>query len=170
MNILLNKVTAEKYGVKYVVIANDIVMAKVDELKIMTPDDTTLPKWSDIAATEVAHPLAKAGIGKMLKRISGNNEFDTAEANETLVVTTNDGMNGAIALFYNGVLKALAGKYYLVPSSIHEWLAVPKSLMSKEDLTQIIRAVNAAEVAPDERLSDRPYVPVFRGKWTIEEA
>ena len=81
MNILLNKATAEKYGAKYVVIANDIVMAR---------NDTTLPKWSDIAATEVAHPLAKAGIGKVLKRISGNSEFDTVEANETLVVTTND--------------------------------------------------------------------------------
>lgn len=161
MNILINKKAADKIGAEYIVVAGDIVM---------TRDDKTLPKWSDIAATEAAHPLAKAGIGQILKRISGDSEFDTAEANETLVITTNNGMNGAIALFYNGVLKALAGKYYLVPSSIHEWLAVPKSLMSKEDLTQIIRAVNTAQVAPDERLSDRPYVPVFRGKWIIEEA
>ena len=161
MNILLNKVTAEKYGAKYVVIAGDIVMAR---------DDKALPKWSDIATTEAVHPLVKAGIGQMLKRLSGNNEFDTAEANTTPVITTGDGKNGAIALFYKGVLKALAGKYYLVPSSIHDWLAVPKSLMSKQDLSQITRQVNANEVAPDERLSDRPYVPVFRGKWTIEEA
>ena len=161
MNILVNKAVALKAGAKYVVVAGDIVM---------TRDDKLLPKWSDIATTEATHPLNNIGIGKMLKRISGNSEFDTAKANETLVITTTSGMNGAIALFYKGVLKALAGKYYLVPSSIHEWLAVPKSLMSKEDLTQIIRQVNANEVAPDERLSDRPYVPVFRGKWTIEEA
>lgn len=161
MNILMNKAVALKVDAKYVIVAGDIVMAR---------DDKLLPKWGDIATTEAAHPLAKAGIGQMLKRLSGNSEFDTAEANETLVITTEGGMNGAIALFYKGVLKALAGKYYLVPSSIHEWLAVPKSLMSKEDLTQIIRAVNTAQVAPDERLSDRPYIPVFRGKWTIEEA
>lgn len=56
-------------------------------------------------------------------------------------------------------LKRLYGKFYVLPSSIHEVIAIPenKCPFSKEQLDEQVREVNKTEVAENEILSDHAY-------------
>lgn len=163
-----------RYNVKenYLEIAEDIVAVEleVDNIgKVFASKQTNRkPEWGGIAETEANFPLEKSGLEEKINALTGHEV--TAEEMGVMVITNSSGYYGASAIFYDGVLEALKD-YYLVPSSVHEWLAVPKSIADKEYLAQIIRQVNRTEVSPKEVLSDFPYVPVFKnGKWTIEKA
>ena len=79
-----------------------------------------------------------------------------------IVVTNRLGINGASALFYPGVMdkvgEALHGSYYVLPSSIHEVIAIPVSLGSNyRDLERMVHDINMNVVAPEDRLSDNVY-------------
>ena len=72
-------------------------------------------------------------------------------------------MNGACILLYDGVLEKFAekigGDFYILPSSVHEVLFVPANGdMDARYLIQMVREVNATQVAPDEVLSDSVYM------------
>ena len=72
-------------------------------------------------------------------------------------------MNGACILLYDGVLKKFAekigGDFYILPSSVHEVIFVPANGdMDARYLIQMVKEVNATEVAPDEVLSDNVYI------------
>lgn len=55
--------------------------------------------------------------------------------------------------------KGFEGKYFIVPSSIHEVLVVePREDLTYEDLTEMVQSVNTTEVRPEEVMSDHPYV------------
>ena len=56
-------------------------------------------------------------------------------------------------------LKRLYGKFYVLPSSIHEVIAIPenKCPFSKEQLDEQVREANKTEVAENEILSDHAY-------------
>jgi len=56
-------------------------------------------------------------------------------------------------------LKRLYGKFYVLPSSIHEVIVIPenKCPFSKEQLDEQVREVNQTEVAENEILSDHAY-------------
>lgn len=69
---------------------------------------------------------------------------------------------GAAVLSYPGVLekadRLLPEGFYIVPSSVHELLIVPKSPeISPKELGEMVRAINHAEVAKEDQLSDRVY-------------
>lgn len=72
-------------------------------------------------------------------------------------------MNGACILLYDGVLKKFAEKigsdFYILPSSVHEVIFVPANGdIDARYLIQLVREVNATQVAPDEVLSDNVYM------------
>lgn len=80
-----------------------------------------------------------------------------------MFVLTNQGMRyGASALACPGVMEKISRLFpegfYILPSSIHEVLIVPKDgeLVPKE-LGNLVREVNQIEVSSDEVLSDRVY-------------
>lgn len=85
------------------------------------------------------------------------------EVPSQLYVLSNVSKNkGAAVLSYPGVLektdKLIPQGFYILPSSIHEVLIVPKSPeMSPKELGEMVRAINRAEVAKEDRLSDRVY-------------
>ena len=69
---------------------------------------------------------------------------------------------GAGCLFYPGFLETaaekLSGSYYILPSSVHELLLVAEDgTVDSEYLEAMVRAVNEAEVAPEDRLSNSVY-------------
>lgn len=78
------------------------------------------------------------------------------------VLTNRQKINGAIALFYPGMLSRLEerfhGGFYLIPSSVHEilLLAEPEEAET-EELNQMVREVNESHVIPEEILSDHVY-------------
>lgn len=78
------------------------------------------------------------------------------------VVTTKDAVTGA-ALFYDGVLEEIAeyfgNRFYIIPSSMNEFIILPENVGSAEDMTKMIHSVNGSEaVSPDVILSDHPYM------------
>lgn len=62
-------------------------------------------------------------------------------------------------------LKRLYGKFYVLPSSIHEVIVVPegKNPFSKKELDEQVREVNKTEVAENEILSEHAYY--FNGEY-----
>ena len=80
-------------------------------------------------------------------------------------VSTERGLQGAVAILYPGLLKELYEKlqdvYYLIPSSINELLALPKNLGPDHGrLMELIGDVNSNMLDQTEILSDSLYIYV----------
>lgn len=78
------------------------------------------------------------------------------------VITTLSKTDGAACLASKEVLSDVGNKlqddYYILPSSIHEVLAVPKSYIDNPtELQTIVREINQTHVAPNELLSNNIY-------------
>ena len=76
------------------------------------------------------------------------------------VLTSQDGLFGASCILYPEAVKELAaakgGNFFLLPSSIHEWLVIPDDGIY-DGLEDIVRFVNQNEVGEEEVLSDHVY-------------
>lgn len=46
----------------------------------------------------------------------------------------------------------------ILPSSIHEFIAIPGDFMTLDEAREMVREINATEVAPEERLTDEVYL------------
>ena len=81
-----------------------------------------------------------------------------------IVVSNERKINGASVVVYEDTLDKIAKKYkmnkfYVLPSSIHEVLAVKFSdELDVDYLRSMVREINSNEVAPDEVLSDNVYI------------
>lgn len=78
------------------------------------------------------------------------------------VATNKSKINGATVILYDGLLKKFAekvgGDFYILPSSLHEVILLPATGdMDVDYLIDMVRTVNATEVAPEEVLSDSVY-------------
>ena len=64
---------------------------------------------------------------------------------------------GASILLFEDELAAVAekmhGDFYILPSSVHEVLAVPEDLMKDQELKEMVKNINDSEVAEEEILS-----------------
>lgn len=81
---------------------------------------------------------------------------------DTMYVLTNDTkVNGASEIIRDDVRQEIAdkiGDFFVLPSSIHETLIIPKSAgMDRQELEQMVQEVNQTQVLPEERLSDHVY-------------
>lgn len=88
--------------------------------------------------------------------------FDTEERIPLYLLTNEVGINGAAVLLYEQMPKwiyeQLGDSYYLLPSSIHEFLLIPAADAPKPaQLCAIVREINATQVEKEERLSDEIY-------------
>ena len=74
------------------------------------------------------------------------------------VLSTEKMQFGAAAIFYPGVMeklgKSIPEGFYVLPSSIHEVLILPKNQGEKAMLESMVQEINATQVAPEEVLSD----------------
>ena len=80
---------------------------------------------------------------------------------DIVYITNSNKTYGASMIFDKAVrdkLDRLFGEYYLLPSSLHEMLAVSKNKMDVDALLNMVREINATEVAPSDFLSDDVYV------------
>ena len=77
------------------------------------------------------------------------------------VVTNSCQINGAVSMVFEDTLHGLAeetGKdLYILPSSIHEVIAVPADIGSSEILAEMVEEVNPGQVPLNERLSNQVY-------------
>ena len=124
---------------------------------------------------DILYHLAKKNTQRLFRgRVSSMMEVmaeiigDSADAFEDsafpMYVATNVfKINGACILLYDGVLKKFAekigGDFYILPSSVHEVIFIPANVdMNAKYLIQMVKEVNATQVAPDEVLSDNVYI------------
>lgn len=82
------------------------------------------------------------------------------------VVSTEDKVVGASAILYNGVvdkLRELIGEdFYILPSSIHEMLVVPKCMYAgPEELKDMVSYINSTTVDDEDKLTDSVYTYDF---------
>lgn len=78
------------------------------------------------------------------------------------VLTNESKLNGAACILYENVLYDFAQKLgadlYILPSSVHEVILLPKlSMFEKDELVNMVKEVNTEGVAADEILSDHVY-------------
>jgi len=102
--------------------------------------------------------LMPAKVQSMMAALTGIDEENPA----MLVVTNELGTFGAGALFCEGVMDQVAerfnGNYFLLPSSVHEWIAVPDDgRFEIADLENMVRSANRTVVDPADRLSDNVF-------------
>ena len=67
------------------------------------------------------------------------------------------GANVLLSETFMQSVKEKIGDIYIIPSSIHECLAVPKASIDPKDLVSMVCEVNATQVAPNEILSNNVY-------------
>jgi hypothetical protein len=90
-------------------------------------------------------------------------KYDVLPSTTPLIILTNQtGVNGASAILYPEMPKQIfsyVGKnYYLLPSSIHEFLIVPEEEgVNPLDLKEIVKEVNENHLEQEEFLSDHIY-------------
>ena len=78
------------------------------------------------------------------------------------VLTNESKLNGAACILYENILYDFAQKLgadlYILPSSVHEVILLPKlSMFEKDELVNMVKEVNTEGVAADEVLSDHVY-------------
>ncbi len=85
------------------------------------------------------------------------------ESNSTMYVVSNkDKMLGAGTMFLDKALNEIVRKtgkemFFILPSSIHEFLVVTDMSFSPNELKDMVMNVNATEVSPKDRLSNNVY-------------
>lgn len=77
------------------------------------------------------------------------------------VISNKEGINGAVSMLYENELHGLAENLgtdlYILPSSVHEVLAVSSDIGDPEELAKMVTEINMSEVSLDERLSNQVY-------------
>lgn len=77
------------------------------------------------------------------------------------IITNNKGVSGAVNMIFEKNLhelsKGMGDDLYILPSSIHEVIAVPASMGDPEELAEMVLQVNTDVVDVSERLSNQVY-------------
>ncbi len=86
---------------------------------------------------------------------------DIPEDKQMYVISNAAGMNGAASMMYEDKLNELANQLesdlYIMPSSIHECIAVSANLGDPYELAEMVSTINMEEVELSDRLSNQVY-------------
>lgn len=86
---------------------------------------------------------------------------ETGDDPQVFVLTNKRRTNGSTVLMYGNVLQELSDRIdddiFILPSSIHEVLAVPASQVDPDELVAMVRDVNNSEVSDEEILGYHVY-------------
>ncbi len=109
------------------------------------------------------NPVTIRSLGEVLAEMSGG-LFEPEEIGvpPVLLATVPGAVNGAGVMgypdFFKEAAEKIGGSFYVLPSSIHEILLLPEDKnMDAAGLNLMVSSVNAAEVLPEEQLSDEAY-------------
>lgn len=114
-----------------------------------------------VESAAVRHPYEIKTMSEILSEFSDGMIIPEGEL--PLYVATNESrLNGAGVLSYPGFMEAAAdrlnGSFYILPSSVHEVILLPEnSAFSVQELQAMVQDINAAEVSPEEQLSNHVY-------------
>ena len=112
----------------------------------------------------LTHPATLRSMEEVLSDMMGDMPVPIPDDNQSkLYVASTESMNrGAGVIIYPGFLQQaseiIGGSFFILPSSIHELLFLKDTGdINKQELAEIVRSVNAAEVSLEEQLSDNVY-------------
>lgn len=80
------------------------------------------------------------------------------------VVSNRQRIKGAAAILNRDALRGIGERYHtdrlvVIPSSVHECLVIPYTEeIDLDEISVMVQAVNAEEVASEEQLGDRAYI------------
>lgn len=109
-----------------------------------------------------ANMIRRVRLGSMSLLFSEGETLENFKfsGNPMNVATLDCRMYGGGLLICEEFLKAMEqkiGRYYILPSSIHELIFVPADMVTKDDLETMVREVNASEVSEDDYLADNVF-------------
>ena len=132
-----------------------------------------------LANSPVIAPVKINNLGELLGRMTldgmkemgaseeeirdAKERMDEANQDNPLIVVTNEtGIDGAVAVFYPGVMDQLGeeikGDFFILPSSVHEIIVAPDDgRLSYSELKEMVTEINETQVAPEDRLTDEVY-------------
>lgn len=132
--------------------------------------NVSLEKLHEIACanTQRLYPAYISPMGELMEDLAGDMGMDEIPElpvdSAMYVITNRQKIHGAISALYPDTVKRLheaLGDFYLLPSSIHEMLAVPASItQSPEDLLHMVVSINHAGdiVNPQDILADNVFI------------
>lgn len=144
---LVNKDVAKQLGMK----ESDLYEAAIFNTKRLFPPviKTMNEVLWDMAGDVMPADMADVSLEE---DISGNMMY---------VISNEQQINGAVSILYEEELHTLAEKIgtdlYLMPSSIHEAIAVSADAGDPNELAQMVTDINMSGVPLDERLSNQVY-------------
>lgn len=142
--------------------------------QIMNKWNVALDELHQVALSNLSGlmPISFRGMSEVLCAMTDTSMEEFIELgmpqDEFMYVLTNDfKVNGATSILDKDTMNNIVerfGEFYILPSSIHEMLIVPKKNNTDvEALKEMVCSVNDASVAPEERLSNNVYT------YTLEE-
>ena len=138
---------------------------QLHSIALVNMEHLSPPRFKGMSET-MAELLMPDAMTNGMSREEAAQVIDTIfprEQDETMYVLSNEErLHGAAAVLNKGIMdevtKRLGREYYILPSSIHEVLIIPKrDEMDLQSLESMVRDVNATQVSPKERLSDNVY-------------
>lgn len=155
-------VTENEKGLSKITITKD--MAEVYNYDIDTLIDTafanTIEKYTPVFGDLLAFVFnSEAKYSKKVNPMRKDFEMPKQDLPMCLLSNTNT-MNGAIALFYPGIIERIGeildSSYYILPSSLHEVIIVPQNINhSDADMKRLVYEVNRETVPLEDMLSDK---------------
>lgn len=156
-------VNSDKEGIGTITIHNNHLEnwdVSVEELHAIAEKNTPklLPAKVQSMDEVMREIFSKDGMDEEMM----NALFAERPAEDMMYVISNESkINGAATIFYEDVLANLAEKLdndlFILPSSIHECIAVSARTFTGDELAEMVAEVNETQVAPEERLSDHVY-------------
>lgn len=151
MSVAINNQMMERYGVK----VSDLHEAACANMENITPTtfktmgetlaEIMVPGYADMSAEQKEEVMADMGLDDPGMYVLSN-ESKTFGAAALLDTKTMDSIRDSV------------GDFYILPSSVHEVLIVPKrDDLDLATLENMVQEVNATQVAPNEVLSDHVF-------------
>ena len=114
--------------------------------------------------TKELFPAKISTLNEIMMGFLGEDVMDAMGMNDgpQLYLVTNDVcVNGATCMVYDDVLQELTDRVgenvYILPSSLHEFLAAPESMCDSGELTDMVFSVNRNHVNQEDRLSNNVF-------------
>ena len=123
----------------------------------------------DIKAAAISNAEGEASVKSMFETLGNLLDLDDSFVDSMVpsepmyVISNNTMVHGAGTIINNNVMDKVcdifkSDKLCIIPSSIHECIVVNLGLVSLDTVADMIKEVNATQVAVSDQLSDHPYV------------
>ena len=149
---LVNNDLAEKEGLT----ENDLYNAASKNTKELFP--VSIKNMNEVIGEMI---FGESGIDEEMQKEFSEVMQETPDENCMYVITNESKLFGAASMLYEEPIHELAERVgsdlYILPSSVHEVIAVPADFGSPEELAEMVYEVNMEQVDINDRLSNQVY-------------